>query len=73
MGSGLDTYWEWSSSCCNYTGDLSHQHDFNSCTIAHEFRSSNYEAHNLAKLALTLGVGRHIWLDHLHGIEGNMP
>ena len=29
-----------------------------------EFRSSNFEAHKLAKHALTLGTGRHVWLGH---------
>ena len=28
---------------------------FLSCNIVHEFRSSNFEAHNLAKHALSLG------------------
>ena len=32
------------------------------CSFVHEFRSSNFEAHNLAKNALTLGVGHHVWL-----------
>ena len=35
---------------------------FSSCKVVHEFRSSNFEAHNLAKYALSLGVGRHVWL-----------
>jgi hypothetical protein len=35
---------------------------FNSCNIVHEFRSSNFEVHNLAKHALTLGFGHHVWL-----------
>ncbi|XBI60893.1 hypothetical protein VPH35_041765 [Triticum aestivum] len=35
---------------------------FNSCNIAHEFRSSNFEAHNLTRHALQLGFGRHVWL-----------
>ena len=33
---------------------------FTSCNIDHEFRSSNVEAHNLAKHALTLGLDRHV-------------
>ena len=37
---------------------------FSICNFVHEFRSSNFEAHNLAKHALTLGVGRHVWLGH---------
>ena len=35
---------------------------FSSCLISHEFRTSNVEAHKLAKHALTLGTGRHAWL-----------
>ena len=35
---------------------------FTSCNIVHEFRSSNFEAHNLAKNALSLGIGPHVWL-----------
>ncbi|XBI91523.1 hypothetical protein VPH35_028823 [Triticum aestivum] len=35
---------------------------FSSCIISHEFRTSNFEAHKLAKHALTLGTGRHAWL-----------
>jgi hypothetical protein len=35
---------------------------FIACNITHEFRSSNFEAHNLARHALSLGFGRHVWL-----------
>ena len=35
---------------------------FISCKVVHEFRSSNFEAHNLARYALSLGFGRHVWL-----------
>lgn len=42
---------------------------FNFCKIVHEFRSSNVEAHNLAKHALSLGGGRHVWLGH----PGDLP
>jgi hypothetical protein len=35
---------------------------FAACNIIHEFRSSNFEAHNLAKHSLSLGFGRHVWL-----------
>ncbi|XBJ22427.1 hypothetical protein VPH35_000821 [Triticum aestivum] len=35
---------------------------FTSCNIVDEFRSSNIEAHNLAKHALRLGPGQHVWL-----------
>ena len=38
--------------------------DFNSCIFSHEFRTSNVEAHKLAKHALTLGTGRHVWLGY---------
>ena len=31
------------------------------CNFVHEFRTLNFEAHNLAKHALQLGVGRHVW------------
>ena len=37
--------------------------------FSHESKSSNYEAHNLAKHALSLGVSRHVWLGH----PGNLP
>ena len=37
---------------------------FYSCNISFESRSSNFEAHNLAKHALTLGHGQHVWLGH---------
>ena len=37
---------------------------FISCNIVYESRSSNFEAHNLAKHALHLGPGRHVWLAH---------
>ena len=35
---------------------------FDSCSFHHELRSSNFEAHNLAKFSSSLGVGRHVWL-----------
>lgn len=34
------------------------------CNFVHEFRSLNFESHNLAKHTLQLGVDRHIWLGH---------
>ena len=43
---------------------IEYSSSFTSCTFVHEFRSSNVEAHNLAKHALKLGVGRHVWLGH---------
>lgn len=36
-------------------------HHFISCSFIYESRSSNFEAHSLAKLALGL-EGRHLWL-----------
>ena len=39
------------------------------CKFSHEIRSSNYEAHNLAKHTLTLGDGRHVWLGHLGNLS----
>ena len=42
---------------------------FISCNLVHQFRSSNFDAHNLAKHALNLGVGRHdVWLGQPDGI-----
>lgn len=35
---------------------------FDGCVFAHELRNHNLEAHNTAKFATTLGVGRHLWL-----------
>ena len=35
---------------------------FTLCNFVHEFRSSNVEAHNLAKHALSLGVSHCVWL-----------
>lgn len=32
--------------------------------FSHERREANGEAHRLAWLATTLGVGRYIWLEH---------
>ena len=37
---------------------------FVSCNFVHEFRSSNFEAHNLARYALGRGLGRHVWLGY---------
>jgi hypothetical protein len=33
-----------------------------SCSFVHEGRASNFEAHNLARHALSLDVGCHMWL-----------
>ena len=41
---------------------MEHSASFAVCKIGHEFRSLNFEAHNLAKHVLKLGVGRHVWL-----------
>ena len=48
---------------------LDHSIAFEFCNFSHEFRSSNYEAHNLAQHALSLGGGRHVWLEY----PGNLP
>ena len=39
------------------------------CKVVHEFRSLNVESHNLAKHALNLGPGHHVWL----GQPGEIP
>ena len=36
--------------------------DFASADVLHEKRDSNLEAHSLAKAALSLPFGRHVWL-----------
>ncbi|KAE8801264.1 hypothetical protein D1007_23159 [Hordeum vulgare] len=36
---------------------------FSSCVLIHEYRNSNNEAHNLARMATTLDPGRHVWFD----------
>jgi hypothetical protein len=33
-----------------------------SCSFVHEGRASNFEAHSLARHALSFEVGRHVWL-----------
>ena len=40
--------------------------EFQSCSFVHERRLSNKEAHGLARHALHLGEGRHVWLLHPH-------
>lgn len=35
---------------------------FTSCNFVHEFKTTNFEARNLVKHALTLGAGHHVWL-----------
>uniref|UniRef100_A0A8R7TDL6 RNase H type-1 domain-containing protein n=1 Tax=Triticum urartu TaxID=4572 RepID=A0A8R7TDL6_TRIUA len=41
---------------------VEHRSNFHTCNIGHESRSSNVEAHKLAKHALSLPAGRHVWL-----------
>lgn len=41
---------------------VAHKSTFISCILSHESRTSNVEAHKLAKHALSLPVGRHVWL-----------
>ena len=43
---------------------IAHSNSFEFCSFRHEFRSTNYEAHNLARHALSLGGGRRVWLGH---------
>ena len=45
---------------------LSHCNNFSSCSFVHERRNFNFEAHNLAKYACKLGIGRHVWLGTPH-------
>ena len=35
---------------------------FHACNFIHNFRSLNFEAHNLTRHALSLGFGRRVWL-----------
>uniref|UniRef100_A0A453NA43 RNase H type-1 domain-containing protein n=1 Tax=Aegilops tauschii subsp. strangulata TaxID=200361 RepID=A0A453NA43_AEGTS len=48
---------------------IAHSSSFDFCSFRHDFRSSNYEAHNLARHALSLGGGHRVWLGH----PGNLP
>jgi hypothetical protein len=41
---------------------------FQECSFVFESRASNFEAHNLAKHSLALGVGRHLWLGTPHSV-----
>ena len=43
-----------------------HCNSFTSCFFIHERRNHNYEAHNLAKFACNLDIGRHVWLGTPH-------
>ena len=47
---------------------IRHSLDFDFCNFSHEFRSSNFVAHNLAEYALSLQGGRHVWL----GLPGDL-
>lgn len=38
------------------------QKEFTEAQVLYEKRNHNYEAHNLAKAAVTLDFGRHLWL-----------
>ncbi|KAE8817621.1 F-box/WD-40 repeat-containing protein [Hordeum vulgare] len=40
---------------------IERSHAFSACNVIHAFRSSNIEAHRLARHALSLGYGRHVW------------
>jgi hypothetical protein len=37
-------------------------HDFNFVDFAHQNRSSNVDAHNLARSLISFVLGRHVWL-----------
>lgn len=42
--------------------------EFEACRFIHESRSRNFEVDNLAKLSLSLALGRHVWLLQRHDI-----
>jgi hypothetical protein len=42
---------------------------FSDCKIIFEGRASNFEAHNLARNSLSLGVGHHLWLGTPYSIN----
>ena len=44
----------------------SHLNNFSSCSFVHERRNFNFEAHNLAKYACKLSIGRSVWLGTPH-------
>lgn len=49
---------------------------FTSCVFVHEHRSSNFEAHKLARHGVSLDQGRHVWLGYPHDpivIPVNIP
>ena len=39
---------------------------FQSCKFIFKHRNFNFEAHNLAKFACNLDIGRHVWLGNPH-------
>ena len=43
---------------------IEYSHIFQLCNFVHEFRILNFEAHNLAKHVLKLGVGHQVWVGH---------
>ena len=46
------------------------------CKFIFERRNFNFKAHNLAKYACNLGIGRHVWLDNPHNpasVSMNIP
>ena len=43
-----------------------HSNSFVSCSFVFERRNFNFEAHNLAKFACNLDIGRHVWLGYPH-------
>ena len=45
---------------------LNHCNSFITCSFVFERRNFNFEAHNLAKFACNLEIGRHVWLGTLH-------
>ena len=42
---------------------------FTACNFMFEPRTSNFEAHRLARYGITLPLGRHIWLGHPHDAD----
>ena len=45
---------------------MARRSSFTLCTFVFESRSSNVEAHRLARFALNLAQGRHVWFDQPH-------
>jgi hypothetical protein len=45
-----------------------HRREFVTSVFKHEGRKSDTEAHNLARHALSLGQGRHLWLLETHNL-----